>query len=186
MKETRQSLHELADTPPGSKASKTRISSNKKRREELLRAMSAASNEIHRLNRDAPWSILVKELCKKCTITPAEDATTFEISLDRCIFQVVSPVLRITNDENEADDEESSAVYCRVRAEVAPLARAVVFDVWDPFEGMQWRVEYPESRELLREFAVETFIEQQMHLEAIVISLLLHTDAGRLELRFEE
>ncbi|KAJ8528666.1 hypothetical protein ON010_g14663 [Phytophthora cinnamomi] len=191
MGEARQSLHRLTDGSSGSskmKTSKTKSSRDKKKRNELLQTMAAASNEVHRLNREAPWPVLVKELCKKCTIiATSEDTSTFEVSFDRCIFRVVSPVLRIT-DEDENDDEESSAVYCRVQAEVVPLAKAVVFEVWDPIEGIHWRVEYPESRELLREFAVETFIEQQMHLEAIVMSLLLHTNAetGRLELRFED
>ncbi|KAG6965299.1 hypothetical protein JG688_00007289 [Phytophthora aleatoria] len=98
-------------------------------------------------------------------------------------------LLRISSDESEDQEEdESSAVYCRVRAEVLPLAKAVVFEVWDPYDRQQWRIAYPESHELLREFEVETFVEQQMHLEAITMSLLLYPNAetGRLELRFEE
>ncbi|GMF47563.1 unnamed protein product [Phytophthora fragariaefolia] len=191
MRAVRQSLYNLDNTlsgPSKSNAVKAKASSSKEEREELHHALKAASNEIRKLNRDAPWPTLVKELCRKCTINTGANGTLFEVGLDRCIFRAVSPVLRITNDENEVDNDESSAVYCRVRAEVAPLAKALVFEVWDPFEGVHWRVENPESRELFREFAVETFIEQQMHLEAIVMSLLLHTDAetGRLELRFEE
>ncbi|KAG7389707.1 hypothetical protein PHYPSEUDO_009870 [Phytophthora pseudosyringae] len=193
MKKTRQALYGIADAPTNlsskGKASNTKAPSSKKKREELHRAIAAASNEIHRLNREAPWPVLIKALCERCSLTPTLDATAFAITLDRCIFRAVSPVLRISSDENEdSEDDEPSPVYCRVRAEVLPLATAVVFEVWDPYDGEQWRLEYPESRELLREFAVETFIEQQMHLEAIMMSLLLHPNAetGRLELRFEE
>ncbi|GMF30057.1 unnamed protein product [Phytophthora lilii] len=178
----------VSSTSSKRKAPRTSTSSSKNKNEELHRLMVESSGEIYRLNRDAPWSTLVKALCDRCTIDLTADKTGFEVTLDRCIFRAVSPVLRISSDENEDDDGESGAVYCRVHAEVLPLAEAVVFNVWDPCEKMLWRIEYPESLELLREFAVETFIEQQMHLEAITMSLLLHPNAetGLLELRFEE
>ncbi|KAG2974023.1 hypothetical protein PC118_g14778 [Phytophthora cactorum] len=191
MRETHQALFAMISTGISSKgkASKTKAPPSKKKREELQRAIAMASNEIHRLNREAPWPVLTKALCERCTITPATDSTAFGITLDRCIYRAVSPVLRISSDESEDQEEdESSAVYCRVRADVLPLAKAVVFEVWDPYDRQQWRIAYPESHELLREFEVETFVEQQMHLEAITMSLLLYpnAEAGRLELRFEE
>ncbi|KAL4147652.1 hypothetical protein PRNP1_011406 [Phytophthora ramorum] len=193
MMETRRALYAMSDPPPAitstGKALKTKASSSKKRREELQRTMTTASNDIHRLAREAPWLALVKSLCERCTITSSTDTPGLDVSLDRCIFRSVSPVLRLTNDDNGNNaDSESDVVHCRVRVEVLPLAEAVVFEVWDPLDETQWRVDYPESRELLREFAVETFMEQQLHLEAITMSLLLHPNAatGHLELRFEE
>ncbi|KAL4167849.1 hypothetical protein KRP22_013332 [Phytophthora ramorum] len=193
MMETRRALYAMSDPPPAitstGKALKTKASSSKKRREELQRTITTASNDIHRLAREAPWLVLVKSLCERCTITSSTDTPGLDVSLDRCIFRSVSPVLRLTNDDNGNNaDSESDVVHCRVRVEVLPLAEAVVFEVWDPLDETQWRVDYPESRELLREFAVETFMEQQLHLEAITMSLLLHPNAatGHLELRFEE
>ncbi|KAG1706693.1 hypothetical protein DVH05_027545 [Phytophthora capsici] len=187
MKESREALTGVSTGVLKGKKTKTNASNTKKKREELRRVIAEASHEIHRLNREAPWPVLIKSLCERCSIVSKTDSE-FAVALDRCIFRSVSPILRMTNDENEDNEAESSAVYCRVRVEVLPLAKAVAFDVWDPYEGQQWRIEYTESRELLHEFVVETFIEQQMHLEAIVMSLMLHVNAetGRLELRFEE
>ncbi|ETI51279.1 hypothetical protein F443_05345 [Phytophthora nicotianae P1569] len=190
MKDTRQACFTMKSSGASSKGKtlKTKAASSKKKREELQRAIAAASNEIHRIHREAPWPVLVKALCERCTITPATDTTTFDITLDRCIFRAESPVLRITNDENDGQEDEPSAVDCHVRAEVLPFAEAVVIEVWDPRDRQLWRLEYPESRELLHEFEIETFVEQQMHLEAITMSLMLYpnTETGRLELRFEE
>ncbi|KAL3672488.1 hypothetical protein V7S43_001786 [Phytophthora oleae] len=189
MKSSRLALADVSTDVSKGKKPKIKAPPTKKRREELRRVIAEASHEIHRLNREAPWPVLINSLCERCSIAPRMDSTEFTVTLDRCIFRSVSPVLRMTNDENEDnEDAESSAVYCRVRAEVLPLAKAVVFEVWDPYDGQQWRIEYPESCELLREFVVETFIERQMHLEAIMMSLLLHlnSETGRLELCFEE
>ncbi|KAK1940164.1 hypothetical protein P3T76_008487 [Phytophthora citrophthora] len=187
MKNSRVALTDVSTDVSKGKKTKTKAPSTKKKREELRRVMAEASHEIHRLNREAPWPMLIHSICERGSIVSKKDSE-FSIAMDRCIFRSVSPILRMTNDENENEDAESSAVYCRVRAEVLPLAEAVVFEVWDPYEGQHWCIKYPESRELLHEFVIETFIEQQMHLEAIVMSLILHQSAetGRLELRFEE
>lgn len=182
-------LHLAENKLPGT-SSKTKSASNKKKREELRATMAEASHEVYKLHRSASWNVVVKTLCERIAVTsPLSDkASTFEVTTDRCIFRTVSPILRVTLDENEDGNEEADPVYCQVRAEVLPLATAVVFDVWDPLTSTQWRAEYPDSRELLREFVVETFLEQQMHLEAIVMSLLLQSNAetGELELRFDE
>ncbi|KAG7394234.1 hypothetical protein PHYBOEH_005459 [Phytophthora boehmeriae] len=191
LNEARQAFHHAKDTSSGvtskGKTAKAKTSS-KTKREELRGKMATASSEINKLHREAPWAVLVKALCERITLTSMPTATAYELALDRCIFRSTTAILRVSNDENEEGDGEPSVVYCRVRVEISALALAVIFMVWDPLSATEWRLEYPESRELVREFVVETFTEQQMHLEAIVMSLLLHlnTDTGQLELRFEE
>ncbi|RLN75160.1 hypothetical protein BBJ28_00011181 [Nothophytophthora sp. Chile5] len=195
VEETRQALYLLTNatstastTTSKTKSSKTKPPSTRTKRLALQHAMAEASGELSRLHREAPWPGLVRGLCERLTVI-STDSTAFEVHVDRCIFRAVSAVLCVANEDGDGgDDGEPSVVYCRVRAEVLALTQAVVFDVLDPLEGQQWRVEYPESRELLREFAVESFAEQQLHLEAIMTSLLLQSNVatGRLELRFEE
>lgn len=166
-----------------------RKKSHKKKCEAAWRDLELNRQERKRLHEIAPWSAVVQELCDRLTI-PAPDT----VELDRCIFRTIAPIVSIA-DDNEDDANasrkpkpvEDDMVYCQVRA--SQTEHEIQFDLYDPLSGHQWAIAYAESLELVKEFAVETFVEQQMHLEAIAMSLLFFRDPEdpeRLAVRFEE
>ncbi|KAJ0407042.1 hypothetical protein P43SY_005315 [Pythium insidiosum] len=166
------------------------------KRRQLRAELLVSAQEEGACWRAAPWSRVVQELCHRLRTT--SDARAGRVDVDRCIFKATLPIVSIEDEEEEGGGgglglggkgggrDDDAAVYCHVRA--FQRHDAVTFEVSDPLTGEQWALVYPESAELTLEFAVESFVEQQLHLEAIAMTLLLFRDpaSGRRAVRFEE
>lgn len=177
---------EYMELTKATSANQQRKKSYRKKREALWRDLEINRLERKRLHEIAPWTTVVQELCDRLTISSAA------VDLDRCIFRTIAPIVSIADDtEDEGKPNvgpaEDDVVFCHVRA--SQTEQEIQFDLYDPLSGHQWTITYSESVELVKEFAIETFVEQQMHLEAIAMTLLLFRDPQdpeRLAVRFEE
>lgn len=179
---------EYMELTTATSAKQQRKKSHKKKCEAVWRDLELNRQERKRLHEIAPWPTVVQELCDRLTIS-APGA----VELDRCIFRTIAPIVSIADDTEEDGSSrkskpvEDDTVYCHVRA--SQTEHEIQFDLYDPLSGHQWAIPYADSLELVKEFAVETFVEQQMHLEAIAMSLLFFRDPEnpeRLAVRFEE
>lgn len=190
----------------GSRARKTStaIAKMAARHREIVSSFSSISFERRQLSRVAPWNVAVRALCSRLRLVhqPLEAAKIERIEIDRCIFRAVLPVISIITNDDDTDDEQQitttttttkssssdndQVVDCHVRAIL--YNQELVFEVFDPFLSRQWQLPYPDSLELVKEFAGNTFMEQQLHIEAIAMSMILFVDGrtGNAELRFED
>lgn len=207
----------VLDQAKNSRKSSTAAAKAAVRRRELAASFAALSREQRSYSRLAPWNAVVCGLCDRLRLVRNPSSTAVErVEIDRCLFRATLPIISLTNDDDsdaEAADEafhvdlESSApvmtaiarrsstsggaddghvVYCNVRAVLS--YEELQFEVFEPLGRQTWRLAYPDSLELVKEFAVNTFMEQQLHVEAIAMTMVFFVSprSGRAELRFEE
>lgn len=165
-----------------------RTKKNLSRREQLCVEMQNCLRERQKLFAAAPWHRVMAALSERLTVR----YPSAEIVLDRCIFRTILPIVTLAGDDDDeaggkqSDGSDNTSIYCHVRA--MQEHHAITFEVYDPLAGEQYALLYPESAELAKEFEVENFMEQQLHLEAVAMSLLFvpNDQTGKLELRFED
>ncbi|GAB9462935.1 hypothetical protein Gpo141_00000415 [Globisporangium polare] len=161
-----------------------------KLRDQLRLEMQHCLLERKKLFRNAPpWHQLIAALGERLSVSGSQ-----AVSIDRCIFRTVLPIVSLVGDDERPGGQSQKAggggaedvVYCHVR--VVQEHQEIHFEVFEPLTGAEYSLVYPESAELVKEFAVETFLEQQMHLEAIAMSLLFFVSdvTGEVEIRFED
>lgn len=150
-----------------------------KLRAQLCSEMTCHYGERRTLDGAAPWHRMIAALGERISF-PAANA----VALDRCIFHAMLPIVSLAG-EAEGNDA-SDAVNCDVRA--LQQRHKITFYVVDLTTRREFSLVYPESEELVKEFAVETFMEQQMHLEAVAMTLLFFVNehTGELGMRFED
>lgn len=158
-----------------------------KLRDQVRLEMQNCLLERKKLVTNAPWHRLIAVLGERLNVSDSE------VHIDRCIFRTVLPIVSlVAEDESpsgqaqKTGDDAGGVVYCHVR--VVQEHEEIRFEVFEPLAGAEYALVYPESDELVKEFAVETFLEQQMHLEAIAMSLLFYVNdvTGQVDIRFEE
>lgn len=170
-----------------SKKSRAASKTVTKQRAELRAAMQRHLLELRQLNDAAPWHRMMSALSERLSFS-APDA----VAVDRCIFHASLPIVSLIGDDDTPasavglnhDDDDVPTYDVRVLQE----RHEITFHVTDPTTGDAFAVVCPDSAELAKEFAVESFVEQQMHLEAIASTLLFYEDerTQKLSIRFED
>lgn len=162
-------------------AKSSKKSSTKRR--ELIASITSLNMEKRAIRSCAPWHAVVVALCSRLTLVTAASGVLEAVDLDRCLYRAVLPIVSVGNDGDE--DHDDQVVYCRVRARLE--REQIGFEVFDPLTRRSWQLPYPDSTELVREFAGNSFLEQQLNLEVIAMTLLFFVDeSGETQLRFEE
>lgn len=186
----RESLTALMNKKKKKKLTKKSL----KQREQLRLDMQNCLLERKKLYAEAPWHVLISALGERLSVS---GSGSDEVSIDRCIFRTVLPIVSIAEDNDDerpgghsqktrGGDDAEGVVYCHVR--VVQKHETIGFEVFEPLNGTEYAIVYPESVELVKEFAIETFLEQQMHLEAVAMSLLFFVNdvTGQVDIQFED
>ncbi|TMW67469.1 hypothetical protein Poli38472_011089 [Pythium oligandrum] len=155
------------------------LKKNIKKRQQAMLTLRENCKQQQKLRETyAPWDRIIRCLCERLTIQE-------HVVLDRCVYRANLSLVSVETRVGGQDDV-GKMVDCDVR--VTQTENTVEFRVDDPLTGETWTVLYPDSEELVKEFAVETQLEQQMHLEAIAMTLFLYSDeeTGQRAVRLEE
>lgn len=205
------------DQAKNSRKSSTVVAKTAARHRELAASFATLSRERRNYSRFAPWKPVVRGLCDRLQLIRKPLSHVIErVEIDRCLFRATLPIISLTNEEDEdmeaagvdvdgdfestapimtaiarrsstsAAADDGQVVYCHVRAML--YHEELHFEVFEPLGRQTWRLPYPDSLELVKEFASNSFMEQQLHVEAIALTMVFFVSprTGRAELRFED
>jgi hypothetical protein len=205
------------DQAKNSRKSSTVVSKTAARHRELAASFAALSRERRNYSRFASWNPVVRGLCDRLHLVRKSPSHAIErVEINRSLFRAALPIISLTNEEGDDTDaagvdvdgdfestapimtaiarrsstsaaaDDGQVVYCHIRAMLNH--EKLHFEVFEPLGRQTWRLSYPDSFELVKEFASNSFMEQQLHVEAIAMTMVFFVSprTGRAELRFED